>query len=1528
MKVVAVSLAILLLLPLGAFPPMLPQIFERSEVTQALHYADSIGLTKELPELKSILLEQAYAQENPGKKLGQGQLIIDGSSTPLQRGLEQAVKNRQNEGKGNPNCLMELEKENPDPDKVSKFCNSPKLQMLIDENCPECGDIIENGKKVGFRIKTQTIIEFDDPGKGAKKKNGDPKEKWDDLMIGKPDVKGIGKSKNSNPQSSKLNGASAFPSFADNNDNDCIDLSTGEIFFGDPDDNISDDCFDSNGKIKNGFREQVDEDPEDLINNDNDCRNDSTGAIHGGLATFGLPNDDDVCLNPNGSLKIGFTELVNEDPAGNGNEDNDCQEITTGRIMGGNVNNGDPRSCFESDGTLKDGFEELVDEDDVDSIDNDSDGQFDEDGPEPFEDSCAAAGGEMVGDECDITKMAIKKANEESQKMTGKDFNFDNDCKETATGKIFGGAVDDGTAHSCFESDGALKDGFEELVDEDGPDPPIDNDSDGREGEDPPGNGNEDKDCEDSSGNHHGGFIGNSDNLIPDGNAQSCFESNGTLKDGMTELIDEDGTELSFNNDNDCMDSEGKIFGGAIDDGTDHSCFDDQGDLKNGFNELIDEDDDVGLKAFKADDDGTPNPNAKGEAEYGTERRVVTINEDFEIRIPEQAAVGNNPNVSPSSFTEGNELFGQIQSFFTSVFGIEDAIPKAYGETTLNKNMIMGFTFAPPNIKWGIDYKKESCFGPLKIFGVTIIPRFCITLLAVFIGYDFGVAVGLRLPVGVEVSAIPERTRPQKIINLASSVTPKDFSAQEYETLCNNNDLKNQAWLITNCDKFSFPNFYDEINPLVPDSQKDGDEFVARYKVKAGIFVTVLGIPLIQWGVNQESDLGALCTYALAQQKVDKIALLQALLAGPQTNPPSISKFLQDLGVNCSSFVTPFGDDEDGNARSFPIAVQDLTIRASCIDAIALGEVIVVQGTVIPICTGLYLFYAGASLGAGLGLSTSLGSNTIKADWSASEDVAPGTDGIVTYNGAGKASPISGTFSGDDLIGDNYDNNPNNHDLNVVIDDYTYFLNRAEVTGTAILDFGGLLGFIPDIPAFTLFKYNFFDAIPGDGIPIPQHPFTSGIDTISIFVENNALATEISTEEFSKNTNKLEIQPKPPKKVTYYVKGINLGNINDGYELFEYSSKLTNPLEPILDERELNAEISPSTGDIFALKSPDDVAAPGATHLLTPLDITPLRDFTTAAGTYEIKITGESIGANKDNLNSPDPSNLVRRDAVNTIEIEIKPFGLPLLRFDQEDLTPEVRIPGVTVGFETQVTNGGNAADTIAIEKALLDSNSGACSLTDRGNGNLLCPYRAQITVIQDEWTTFEENIPLSTGELSSKNTVPDTSVSTEWLSNVMIPSDWAAMEDTTYQLFIKITSMHKDDPNPPGTPVTNEITQNLVITATKESMMRYIGLELDELKQKLTNTSLEDGAITGLLAILEHPVTDTYNNAFEDVLSDKFNPANKKLSTLQKQVEAFLLALGGIDGSDKLDVEGDDWKASGEAIMEDIQTTIDFNDF
>ncbi len=55
-----------------------------------------------------------------------------------------------------------------------------------------------------------------------------------------------------------------------NDDLDCKDNTTNEIFFGDPSDVFEDECYDSEGNLKSGVTETIDEDPIDGIDNDGD----------------------------------------------------------------------------------------------------------------------------------------------------------------------------------------------------------------------------------------------------------------------------------------------------------------------------------------------------------------------------------------------------------------------------------------------------------------------------------------------------------------------------------------------------------------------------------------------------------------------------------------------------------------------------------------------------------------------------------------------------------------------------------------------------------------------------------------------------------------------------------------------------------------------------------------------------------------------------------------------------------------------------------------------------------------------------------------------------------------------------------------------------------------------------------------------------------------------------------------------------------------------------------------------------------
>jgi len=1581
-KVIVIFFAAILLVPLGGSPPLSPTQIDNPEIKLALKYAESIGLLEYLPNLGPIL--EAQAQEPPGqmKKLGDEGLMIDTEMTPLQKGIKTAIekmkgkKMKGEEGKPQDErqCTKAIEDENEK--RIAQFCEVPEMEMMVEDCTAEeeedgiaCGDIMKGNKIVGFKLKSKTILVLDKPEKGPKKKDGTDKALWDDFMIGKPDLKGVGKTKDKgpdgkNPNKSKVMGASIFPDDAINDDKDCMD-SDGNVFGGtDVPNGVEQSCFNNDGSLKEGFEELVDEDPEDKINDDGDCT-DASGKLFGGpfqpalieqrdadgkiiFDDDGEPKRDpnpDSCFDEFGDLKDGFTEVFNEDnedgdenDENDVNEDKDCVD-SDGIIFGGNgVNDGDANSCFDGMGELIPGFTELIDEDSEDKINNDfdcievdingvpltpmvvfggdpTDGEaddcydenddlkedkqelIDEDPSEPFDVVCENQGGnfDMVSGECDLTPVVIMTANNKSKDKTGNTFNPDKDCEDADGNRL-------GILPNIMD-DSILLDEDENL----------------------------------------------NDNLdLHFGEINSCFKIDGSLKEGFTPLTDEDPVD-GINDDGDCVEIELKPNGvpkldengefiaktGVILVGDD--CFDNNGVPLPTITELIDEDDEDGKKLYKADNDGNKNPNAKGQMEYGKEKRRIVLEEIYIVELPEEA-IGNNENqgITQTNWSSDDSGFlEKISSSFSSFFDFfTKGIPEANADQApVEKNVIMGFTFAPPNLKWGIDYKKEACFPAIKLFGHTITPSFCITVFAVFIGYDFGIALGLRLPIAVEVTTIPNNRRAEQTFTLKSKVTPLDFTAKQYFDLCNANPLKDKTNLITNCTKFSFPNFYDEINPFIEDDAKDGDEIVARYTARAGVFVDVGPVRVINWGIDSVVDLGAMCTFILTKQSLDAFSLFLDLAVDPPTNLQEFNDFFKSKLVNCSSFTTPYGfelnedtlDPNDTKLRAVPIVGREITIRSSCLDAKIFGDVIIIKGRIIPICTGIDLFYAGASLGAGLGLSADIGSKTITADLTVTGDGTRDTNNVI-YDTDPTVTDGSKVIDVGPITPDNHDTGTDFVD--VKIDDYTYYLDTLQIRGTAILDFGGILGFIPDIPAFTLFTYEFTpsEVIPGSvgnvfRIPIKQHAFTTGIDKVSIRVDNNALATEISTRDDIPNKDTLEIFPGTSK--TYFVKGINKGNIDDRFENFEYSGILTQPDDPSSPiGSTLNADTIPTLDAFKLIKTTTDISPGGKSDAIS-LEINPIKLFDTFPGIYEFTVQADSIGANEDPIiiGSPDPSGLDRRNAMDMINIKVLPFPLPLVFINQEPESPDNR-PVNDIPYTMLVQNGGSAPDTITIENEFIDFNQVGCTLTTLGDDPMGCPFRAVPTIIQAEWTNID-TVPTPTGLLTTKSDEPKSKAPL-FPFTITAPQEWAGMTETTYQYKVTITSEIEEQD---GTLGTNFKIEDFVVTPTKESMVRYIDLEIKELITEIELAN-EEGVKTGpSLFVAMEAVERTHDKTLNSVLADKFGNADKTLSTTKKMMGAFIKAIEGFDGTaNRLGDRFDDWLARSNAIINDIDAAIQNN--
>ena len=1537
---IVIFFAAILLVPLGGSPPLSPTQIDNPEIKLVLEYAESIGLTKYLPNLGPILQAQAMENNNGGNdpgKFKRNGFTFDETTSPLQRGIE-ASRNIME-------CGEEVDvkgkgKGKAKPCKDEEKCNDNPNRPPNSKGQRKCGDIPgltmdlvsmqdiknENGEKVGFIIKTKTVLTFDNPGQGHKKTNpnGDKetRKSWDKIQLNKPENPGKDKSNNSKAkgQAQNQNNAAFFPALAVNDDNDCTRDSDGE-HFGGPNvaDGTDESCFEGGGLLRDGFTELKDEDPVDEINDDNDCKRDSDGEHFGGIDVE--DGTDDSCFDDDGLLKDGLTLLIDEDTTEDG---------------------------IDQDGDGQDG------EDPLNQIDNDGDGLFDEDPPNgTFEAACvdSEVGGILIDGQCDLTGMVISKTNEKTKEMT---FNPDNDCVDK-NGNRLGELKDNfGSDESCFDKDENLKKIDGQTVEPlDGEDPIGDDDGDGKD--------NDDFDCVevDESGNAIGTgiiFAGNP----TDGISDKCYDGNAEF--------DKDGNLVKFES------------------------------INTDFKELVDEDTVVGGMKFykdnKDDSDGMEN--------YGEEKRKLTLEEEFKVKFSNFIAVltiikdptndsggtalpddfeltvngeavtsgdpnnfdantdlvlgetlvdgyefveitgdpecpealgdtfklrlgadvtctivnddvdqGNQQNPIPISYNDKNDILSMISSNFSGLYNVLSGnIPEASAQFQADQtdNILFGFTIAPPDMDWGIDYSEEVCTPAVKLFGVTIIPAFCLIILAVFVGYHISFAVGLRLPVTVTTSSIPTRLLAEDEFRLQTKLVPKDLNANQYRKVCNDNNIIDKAGgLVGDCNKFAFVNVLDN---------SDGDEFGLKYEIKAGVFVTVLNVDVIAWGIDSNLDLGSLCTSQLAKAN--------ELVPPAGANP---NQFFKDEDINCASFVTPFGFDEVfdgvGKIRPWPGTNKEIKIIANCLDARIAKETIKIRGKVVPICTGIALQKYGASLGLGLGIETALGSENIEATLTVSGDVVSGdTRDDVNYDAdfslkeTGQIEFIRGEFTKDITV----DNTSDKEFVEVSIDGFTYRLNAAQILGIAILDFGGILSFIDDIPAFVLFDINVFEllGIPG-GIKIPQHAWIEGTKKSIIIVDNYALELDVTPDAPKRKLNPGTASP------SYEITIKNIGTLPDSFTNFIIDL----PFDGIVatdDDPPANHE----TEDVPRDESSDPFS----------FTLDAKRVFTTRPGDYTVVVKADSKNSIIEGLAAQDPLLNFRKGAPDTFIVEVLAFPNPLVSVPpggapgDPPITTPTR-PNGQVTYAIEILNQGNAPDNISLSNEFVDFNQAGCTLKNLGMPG--CPYRAVPTAIQPGWTNIQF-IPTETGESFCDTFKVDgkdveicglkqgTSVTFSPEFSVLIPPDWAGMTDTTYQYKATVTSNLDAETNVPKVK-TFDIAE-IEVNPTKESMVRYIDdLEIEDLIKDMMDAQ-DAGTPTGpLLFIAINAVERTHDKTFNSVLAGKFSNADKTLETTDKMMEAFKQALEGFNGkSNRLGEEFDDWLERSNAIIDDIETALGNN--
>jgi hypothetical protein len=1243
---------------------------------------------------------------------------------------------------------------------------------------------------------------------------------------------------------------------------------------------------------KNAFFE-----PDSTANDDRDCVDTFTGEHRGGAD---IPDGDpNSCFDTAGVLKqtlaaVGSDGCVHEDGTFVSGvyppEDDDGDGIPDGN------------QCYNADGTLKTTLVELIDEDGAspdhespgDGVyDIDGDGLDGEDGPDP--------GGYAI--------------------------NNDRDCVDAVTGAHLRDA-------DCFEG-GALRrtlsPAFLGCVDGAG---------DYHDGD--PYDGVED-DCYQGSGlpwpemtplpdgcRHEATntfFEGDPD----DGEADECYDRQGVLRTTLAELVDEDdgvpvdddddgvadedGPASPMDFEQECLKQARKI---ADDPNFDTSGIYSPGEGCNLTRPIIVRAnkramEQHGEKAYKADDQGYFDDTVGGEAkEFGTEGRKLEIEEEFTL-LCEVTEVFDEE--TGQCVTES-----QVQS-------LADFRARAMGETSMQEYALMGFTFAPPRIRWGLFYKEE-----LDLW------LFSITLIEVKLGYDFALGVGFRLPVGVEVSGIPDPAiLAGSNLTLTSTVRPEDFTAAQYEDFCLARGMGDASY----CRRFAFA---DALDPV------QGDELAIRLTVFAGLKVVLLEIPLINWGVDLDMDLPEMCSLYLAYDNIEDVAQEMAL------SGVGFAEAMETLNLNCGTYTTPYGNDPQGEPLQFPFIQNapfvNQMIRADCAEAFLRDETVKLpDGEVYPLCTGLILGMHGASLGLGLGVDLEMNSNLIEANAAVTGDgifdgQEPGYVQELDYF----AAPDGGSLPTE--IGalrlDNYDDRATEDHARLAIDDFTYCLNNFSIRLKGQAMFGGILTIFPDFPDFTIYRMTVPIIDELCFIPIGQHAGTGTLE-VPVLVENYGLEVDIGTDPADPNRIDAKTLQYPPDKSglggDFLVSVRNLGSFAGSFQNFAYQLSNQrdqvppftffidpdNDADGLVDEDDFGPAgqtyaVRDEDGDGLADEDPPDswqtvppfvgfnaaVVSDVPAHTgsvdagIEPLTlrITPFVHPSTRPGLYPFRITADSTEATLLGLDAVDPSGNRRLGALDVGFIKVETFYEPEVAI--QPAAPS-NPPGVLVRYTVEGTNMGNGDDSMSVAVDFLDFNTASCDLVDRGT-RPGCPYRATVTGIDPAWTNVA-SLATSFGPLDPLESDTDE-------LQVTAPTDWEGMEDTAYSWTGTVVSLGDSDP-----PATDTRTVEFIVQATLESQARFIRHEAQELVAVLEAANARGTETGGLLPIAAHPVLSKCQRALDQVLAGAPASSRKTLESAVKVTEAFVHALEGFDGKgSKLPADLDvDLRRRAVAILKDL---------
>lgn len=218
----------------------------------------------------------------------------------------------------------------------------------------------------------------------------------------------------------------------------------------------------------------------------------------------------------------------------------------------------------------------------------------------------------------------------------------------------------------------------------------------------------------------------------------------------------------------------------------------------------------------------------------------------------------------------------------------------------------------------------------------------------------------------------------------------------------------------------------------------------------------------------------------------------------------------------------------------------------------------------------------------------------------------------------------------------------------------------------------------------------------------------------------------------------------------------------------------------------------------------------------------------------------------------------------------------------------------ISISPEVQIKAGETANYTITI------TNTGV--LDDKYDLSL-------ITDISSSWINF----PTTNIEIPANG-------SATILLQFTSPSDLPLMYNTTYQFEIRVTSVYAIDIN--DNALGESVSQRLTVIATKESKIRYMINEVEELMTTLDGMDIQQGVKNSLKSKLENAL-DKLNTALDDTLNGDENHADKMIKCAQNKLNAFINEVEAQRGKKISNEDADILVNAAQTIIEHINDTI-----